>query len=274
MRKNRGFETACYIVHYSPLADRKISLERGLKALNPVWITELDAEGVNSTWTHSESVFGVSKRRIAADLGINSRSLSRTRRRARLESYLLMYMSLLGKRFSTLTYGSLPRFEKLPNSVLELTKMHLLALTKSTQIESEWCLVLEDDVIPEPDFSQRLTLISEKKFSRPVWINLNAGAGLLRTSSEAFPDEVGLFRVRPPNTRCSAAYMVNKKYVEAFLDLVLQSGVPDWLPIDVIYQITNRKLRALSFWTEPPLFEQGSETGLYQSSLSRFRDEK
>lgn len=265
------FELASYVIHYSPLVDRKSFLQPQLKLLEPEWVTESDVVPESLPWRHSERVLGVSKRQIAADLGVNARSISRSRRKARFESYYLRYMSLVGRKYQKHSYGSLPRFERLPKQILELNAMHIYAIFLFLQSGKEWGLVLEDDAVMEPNFFEKLEGICKLKYSKPVWMNLNGGAGLVRTKSDPSPDMNGLFQVIPPTTRCATAYVINRRYVERLKDLILVHGLPDWLPIDVFYQVANRKLRAQAFWSEPPIVIQGSESGRYKSNLGQHR---
>lgn len=149
--------------------------------------------------------------------------------------------------------------------------MHVYALFLFLQSDCEWGLFLEDDAIPEQDFFIKLEKIAKLKRKKPIWINLNSGAGLVRTSSDPQPDKYGLFRVIPANTRCATAYMINRAYAVRLKDLILVHGLADWLPIDLFYQVANRKLRAKSFWIEPPVVVQGSESGRYDSGLGKHR---
>jgi hypothetical protein len=51
------------------------------------------------------------------------------------------------------------------------------------------------------------------------------------------------------------------------MKLIDDNGVPDWLPIDLIYQALLRKTKATSYWQDPPSFIQGSEDGSYKSTF-------
>ena len=265
---------SAYVMHYSPLSERRENLESKIASLSPEWVTEEDVILESLPWRHKQKVLGVAQRNIAADLGVNSRSLSRSRKRARVESFYLRYMSFLGKKYQIHSLGSLPSFEKLPREILELNAMHIYALFLFLQSGKEWGLFFEDDALIEQDFFNKVEGIGDLRFSKPVWINLNGGAGLVRTSSDPAPDEHGLFKVIPPNTRCATAYMINREYVERLKDLILVHGLPDWLPIDVLFQVANRKLRAKSFWSDPPVVTQGSESGFYKSNLTKIREKK
>ena len=266
---NQSF--GCYVIHYSPLHARRSFLEKALRGVQSSWVTEADVIMDRFPWKNSNRVFGVSRRIIASDLGINSRSLSRSRRRATYESYIYRFASLFGKRFKKITYGSLPNDARLPQNILELNVMHLHSVLLFIQEKKEWGLFLEDDSLFSQEGLKQVSLISNEKKLKPIWINLNDGAGLIRTSSEKRINEAGLFRVKPPTTRCASAYMINREYALRFKHLIMTHGIPDWLPIDILYQVANRKLHVESYWSDSIRFIQGSSSGIYASSLESLR---
>lgn len=247
---------------------------KALEEVNSKWVTEAQVQLENYPWSNSKKVFGIRKRIIAADLGTNARSLSRSRRRARYESYLYRYASVFASRFEKTTFGSLPSQIRLPDNILELNLMHIQAVQLFLQGKKEWGLFLEDDSVFSEIGLKQVGFISAKQVNRPTWINLNDGAQLFRTSSDPLPDANGLFRVIPPNTRCSSAYMINRKYALKLNKLIGIHGLPDWLPIDVIYQVANRKISAKSYWSEPVNFIQGSSSGKYLSNFASLRIKK
>lgn len=265
---NQG-NLSVFIVHYSKLKDRREFLNRSLlnNGIDVRWITEKDVESFSESSFGAGKVFGVSNKVIGMDLGINSRSLVFSRRRARLQGYILFIRSYITKQPNTLTTGSLPTGKSLPRAQIEVQHMHLTALKSGVESNSDWILVLEDDALPtDKAFNVLSQIIKVKKPSR-TWINLNSGAGLQRTSSDPQPDQFGLFRVKPASTRCVTAYLVSQDLAKKILELVNRYGIPNWLPIDVAYQAALRKLRAKAYWQEPVTVIQGSESGAYPSSL-------
>ena len=265
---NQG-NLSIFVVHYSKLKDRREFLNRSLlnNGIDVRWITEKDAESFSESSFGTSKIFGVSNKFIGMDLGVNSRSLVFSRRRARLQGYILFLRSYISKQPNTLTTGSLPAGKSLPREQIEVQHMHLTALKAGVENNSNWILVLEDDALPiDKAFNVLSQIIKTRKPSR-TWINLNSGAGLQHTSSDPHPDQFGLFRVKPASTRCVTAYLVSQDLAKKILELVNRHGIPNWLPIDVAYQAALRKLRAKAYWQEPVTFIQGSESGAYLSSL-------
>jgi hypothetical protein len=81
----------------------------------------------------------------------------------------------------------------------------------------------------------------------------------------------GLFKVKPASTRCAVAYMVSRDLGLKMNDIIDKHGVPNWLPIDLIYQALLRKCKATAYWQDPPIFIQGSENGSYKSTFEVIR---
>ncbi len=260
-----------FVVHYSKLIERKANLTREFlgSEISARWVTEKDFKSFKKSDSSVQQVFGSSSKIVGMDLGVNSRSLVFSRRKARWQGYVLFLRSFISKQPNTLTTGSLPERKTLPNAWLELQDMHLTALSMGIASSSKWILVLEDDAVPTQNAFELLDLIVKEVKPNNIWINLNDGAGLKRTSSDQKPNELGLFRVRPAATRCATAYLVSADLARGLLKLVEEFGMPDWLPIDLAYQAAFRKLKCKSYWQEPVIFIQGSAGGQYQSNFQR-----
>ena len=265
---NQG-NLSIFVVHYSKLKDRREFLSRSLLncGIQVRWITEKDAESFSESSFGASKIFGVSSKVIGMDLGVNSRSLVFSRRRARLQGYILFLRSYISKQPNTLTTGSLPKGKPLPRAQIEVQHMHLTALKAGVESNCDWILVLEDDARPTEKAFNVLSQIIKVKKPMMTWINLNSGAGLQHTSSDPQPDQFGLFRVKPALHRCATAYLVSRDFAMKMILLVGEYGVPDWLPIDYVYQAAFRKLGTRAYWQEPVTFIQGSESGAYPSSL-------
>lgn len=256
------------IVHYSKLVNRRALVEKYLSKISTQvnWITEKNHTEFSTYSYIAKKPLNMNKKVIGMDLGINSRSMIKTRRRARVEGWLLLLFSYFSQKHPYST-GSLPSKKRLSKSSFEVQCMHLSALKIGLMSASAWIFVLEDDAIPENFTFENVEKIIENLKPKNTWINLSSGAGLLRTTSDPEPNDLGLFRVRPASTRCSVAYLISKDLATSILNEVVREGLPDWMPIDVFYQAALRKFKAKSFWSDPAVFSQGSETGVFESSL-------
>ena len=258
-----------FIIHYSKLIDRKNYLDKIIinNNISAEWISEKDCYPFESTPINEKNILGISPKILGMDLGVNSRSLVFSRRKARFQGYILFLRSFISHKNNLLTTGSLPIKTSLPEPQLEVQRMHITALKRGIQTNSKWILILEDDAIPTEGAFDLVNKIINNFKAVNTWINLNSGAGLKRTKSDPNPDSFGLFQVTPAATRCVTACLISRDLALKILELVDKHGLPEWLPIDFILQAALRKTRARAFWQEPVCFLQGSEEGHYESSL-------
>jgi len=271
-----SIKTSTFVVHFSPLKNRRNYLEQNMNEyFNLKFVTEKDIRKYN--YSSGESVFGISRRLIGMDQGINSRSLVYSRRKAKVQGYLYYFLShinSINKKYPELSTGSLNEVKRLKRNALEVQSMHFRALELGILEDSDWIFIIEDDAIlnyVEKDSHKMINLIQRQIKANKTWIDLNDGAGLKRTKSERRIDGNNLFRVRPPTTRCAVAYLISKDLAKGILNLIEVYGSPDWLYIDNLYQVATRKLKAKSYWQDPPIFSQGSDTGRYESGFEAER---
>ena len=262
-------ELPIIVVHYSPLKNRYEFLEKKLPQQTH-WITE-ESELPNIRLNQeNKKVFGISERLVGMDLGVTARSLIKSRRKARIEGYILFCMSFLGRRRKKYTIGSLPPKAPLSNNHLELQKMHFAAVLKGIECNKPWFLVLEDDAILNQNSIQVIIkLIDHLPKREIIWVNLNSGAGLGRTESDKASDEHGLYKIVPASTRCTTSYLISLEFAKKFKLIVENYGMPNWLPIDYIFNVALRKTKATAYWQDPPIILQGSESGAYPSNLRK-----
>jgi len=258
-----------YFIHYSKLIDRKNYLDKIIinNDISVEWVTEKDCYQFKSTPINEKKVVGISPKTLGMDLGVNSRSLVFSRRKARFQGYVLFLRSFISHKNNLLTTGSLPIKKSLPKPQLEVQRMHMTALKRGIDTKSKWILILEDDAIPTEGAFELVNKIIANVKPTNTWVNLNSGAGLKRTKSDPVPDIFGLFQVSPAATRCVTACLISRDLAIKILELVDKHGLPEWLPIDLILQAALRKTKARAFWQEPVSFLQGSEEGHYKSSL-------
>jgi hypothetical protein len=261
-----------YVVHYSKLKDRSDNLRSKLFQLDieATWITEKEFETFLEVNYTSKRTIGVLNKAIGMDLGINSRSLNISRKKAKWQGYFLFLRSFLSGK-NTYTTGSLPVAKRLPERWIELQFMHLTAIKRALSSKADWILVLEDDALPIGSAFDQISKIINKLELKNTWVNLNSGAGLTWTVSDPIPDENGVFIVNPAATRCAVAYLISNDLGQKIIDSANNEGVPNWLPIDVYFQVLLRKFKSKSYWQEPASFAQGSETGEYTSHLEQER---
>ena len=257
-----------YVIHFTPLENRKIKLEQALSSITDVeWITEAMLNETKVTFSSEKKVLGIVPRLIGMDLGINSRSLTRSRRKAKLEGYKLLFASWIHPRGEELVASAIQVREKLPTGVLDNLKQHLVALDRASKSKKPFTLILEDDALPRTDALNEIADFLTSAKSKNLMLFCGDGAGLHRTTSDKRGDQYGIFPTRTYGSRTAVATLYSKDVILSAQKLIVRYGVPDWMPIDYLLQVAARKLRVKTFWQDPSWFGQGSESGEFQSSL-------
>lgn len=219
-------------------------------------------------YAHNQEVFGIHPIRYGFNFGVNSRALSTTRRRVALEGFRLLAIRILLRKYRHVMTGSVPKFQRLEQNQLELSAMHLAAIRSGYESKSEWILVLEDDArISNENCLDIESVCNIFKSDETIFVNLNSDAGMLRTTSDPEPNKLGIYRVRPIAVRYTTSYFMNRNTALKILDLIESENLQDWLPVDYQMQIALQKIKAKTFWQDPPMFIQGSEDGSYKSNL-------
>jgi hypothetical protein len=258
-----------FIIHFSTLSERRMQILKAIpENISACWITENSITTSEFNYVDSESVFGVSMRKIGMDLGINSRSLSRSRQRAKWEGYSLYLRSYLDLRGENLVASQINQRVRQKQPILENLKQHIVAIQLAETSSKPFQLILEDDAIPHQSSWNKLEQLLKVRLSNDRFVAfLGSGAGLVRTSSDQIIDNFGLYNTRTFCSRTAVATLYSQDVLKQVNKLIQDYGVPDWMPIDFLLQVAMRRLKIKTFWQDPPFFEQGSESGIFKSSL-------
>jgi hypothetical protein len=155
------------------------------------------------------------------------------------------------------------------DDVDDITRKHLLGISQFLESDAEWLLALEDDAIGATGWETRvirITAMPTRSSAARIYVAASGGAGLLRTSSDPKPDELGLFAVKPPTTRTACAYLINRSAGEAIITTLSETGIRSGTGVDHLLSFLLKKTASTAVWTEPELFAHGSEHGLFQST--------
>ncbi len=263
------------IVHYSPLTERRKGLQAALdqhKFYQINWTTEKDI----STQTSNKYVFTnqinfVSENDFAAGLRLNSFSQQFSRLTSSRIIKVLKFASKFNNRAKASILGALPGKNPLPKHWYEVSLMHIEALQRGIDSEKVWILVLEDDAIIQENFKASLEIVGKLSKQKYAWINLNDGVGpnLFKSKSDKSVEFLGFYLVKPPMTRCTVAYLINRNLAIQILAELSVHGIPNWVPIDFTLDALIKKHKASCIWQDPACVIQGSSNGNYESSLKK-----
>lgn len=258
------------IVHYTPLKDRRHNLEvLGQDFAHLGWITEHDIDQKRFHFINDISL--TTELKLAAGLRLNSFTQKYSRAFSRVIIQILLFCSRFSIRAKSSILGALPKRKPLEPKWQELILMHLKAIEIGLKSNKEWIVVLEDDSIIQANFKSTLSQLSQLSRFEKVWINLNDGAGsnLFKKKFDYSLGFGGFFKITPPMTRCSVAYVMNKNLAHSILKEFELYGVPNWLPIDFCLDAIIKKLKVDCFWQEPSSVVQGSSNGTYISNFGK-----
>lgn len=220
-----------YIAHYTPLKDRKNSLSAMMG---------------NNGITNYEFVEGEPSEKF------KSLFLEKENR----EFYW-------AKKIKNLNYNCDIKFRDLKKSEISLIYKHLDIYAKISKSDYEYALVLEDDVIFHENFLNKIDLIFNETNSNFDLIFLGNGCGLRINPSIVNPLKL-CYKKSHPASKCTDSYLISKKAAKIFLDNLRNIC----LPIDFELNYFMFKYDMVVYWAEPPIFEQGSQNGVFSSSLN------
>jgi glycosyl transferase family 25 len=158
-------------------------------------------------------------------------------------------------------------FRVLNTAEISCTIKHIIALKKVSEQEDDFCLIVEDDIIPIfEDTFDKIELIVQQapKSWDSIFLGEGCGNEFIRSKlSKTERISENLFKVPPPSTNCAEAYLIKKDSAKKIYDSIIPFQlVSDW---ELAYQFC--KLNMNVYWSIPSIFCQGSKNGQYSSTL-------
>jgi GR25 family glycosyltransferase involved in LPS biosynthesis len=151
-------------------------------------------------------------------------------------------------------------FRALTLPEIACTISHLLAYEAIVEGGFEAALVLEDDAVIAPGFA---AFLADDLTALPAgwdFLFLGSCCGL------RVPHRVAtrhLYRMEPPRSRCADSYLISHKAAK----VILERAKPFTLVIDFLLGYWMKHLAMTCYWRDPPIVSQGSESGVFPSSI-------
>jgi GR25 family glycosyltransferase involved in LPS biosynthesis len=143
----------------------------------------------------------------------------------------------------------------------------ILAIKKISEGDSDYGLIIEDDIIPyDNDFLDKIQY--HIKNLPDDWDSLFIGSGcgenfIKSKLQDAEKINEFIFKPKHPATNCAEAYLIKKESAKKIYDSIIPFQLAfDW---ELAYQFYILKMNV--YWLYPPLVYQGSISGEYTSSL-------
>ena len=221
-----------FILHYTKLADRKKRLDAMLShfGIEAEYVVDFDQEDLDQS--------------IISEYYKPSESDYRT-------------------KFNKLYGASVAPYRDLNIAQISCTIKHYQCIQKVATETENYGLILEDDVIFVEDFVPKFNLFLND--TPPDWeaIFLGCCAGL-RVPPSLLKNGVHAYPVSHPASRGGDSYLLRTDAARKIASTMKPfTTISDWELASQLYQ-HNLK----TYWWEPPLVVQGSQNGLYQTTLN------
>lgn len=163
---------------------------------------------------------------------------------------------------------------KFPKHQCGITLSHICAYKKIINNEYKYSLILEDDVILDDNFKDKLNKSLKQLPTDYDMLFIGDGCNLHIQSSIIKPQQLIYKKCREPTswggngaTRCTDSYLVSKKSAKKIINYIsnLKEGTVH-MPIDWWLNKIIRDLKLEIYWMEPTIATQGTQNGKYKSS--------
>lgn len=173
----------------------------------------------------------------------------------------------------SLTQEERKKFRNITDGEISLALHHIECFKKIAE-EDDYVLILEDDVLLHKNFNQILDIYIKQL--PEDWDMLFIGNGcnrhipqdvLIENQYVYKKDVEPNGKVNEGATRCLDSYLITKKCAKFILEKFQQPNYIVLTPCDLWLNCVIRNNNFNVYWAEPTIVKQGSENGIYKSSL-------
>lgn len=152
----------------------------------------------------------------------------------------------------------------LRNSELSCSMKHIQTLKEIINNKDEIALVLEDDVIFSKDTLQILTAITPEvqRLEKDFVISLGNSNNWYTPKKDLLQDKHLYKNIK---NKTADSFLISKLAAKKRLDWIEENRTD--LPADGMYDYIDKVVQNNIYWLEPTVAMQGSQTGLFQSSI-------
>jgi glycosyl transferase family 25 len=151
-------------------------------------------------------------------------------------------------------------------SELSCSMKHIEALRKIEKSNGKIFLVLEDDVLFSKNTIEILENIKKELSSieEDFVVSLGNAANMYTAKKEL---KEGTFLYKNIENRAADSYLISKKAVRKRLNWLEKNTTN--LPADHMYNFIDNEVKNHIYWLEPTIVTQGSQAGLFTSSIQK-----
>jgi glycosyl transferase family 25 len=172
------------------------------------------------------------------------------------------FISNYGKE--KLTIDDKKKFRNISDGEISVALHHIECFKKIAESNNDYALILEDDAILDTNFNEILNLYISKLTENWDMLFIGDGCNMHIDKNLLIPKK-NIYENR--STRCLDSYLISKKCCKIILEKLNLPNYTILCPVDhwLNFVINNNNFNV--FWAEPTIVTQGSEKGLFKSSL-------
>lgn len=265
-----------FLVHYTPLVERRTRLESSLpKVWDVSWIQDFDRESLGDLGTLDHTPSGrthiydrLEQVTLAHSLGIRFRRTSWSRlfaAAAFCEAVGLTKWGPLRDRMGL----QVRKLRPVEVSIL-LKHRRALEIISTTSSAEKLSLVLEDDAIVTSDTERRIADVlkwwENECTAAPRGVYIDVGGGCDLRPRDGTPIGPGLWPMHPPRSRTACAYLIDARAAAALRSELTSPSALFGPPLDFAYTAALLRNDIPVYWLEPAAFIHGSQSGIYKSA--------
>lgn len=150
-----------------------------------------------------------------------------------------------------------------------LKHVHVMEMMHERQ--QSLALVLEDDLILDDGFVEWVQAFLDEASEFPAGYSIQLGcANNMYVPGRQLKNNQHLYLQK--EVRAGEAYLIDAKAANLRLSWITENKIS--LPIDHLFNRSDRELGLSIYWSDPTLVEQGSMNGLFKTSLDQGRVNK
>ena len=155
-------------------------------------------------------------------------------------------------------------FRQLRKEEISIAHKHIEIYKDIVKNSYERSLILEDDILLAKDFENLFNIFLKNTPIDWDFIFIGSGCGLRINQNHITQDQTA-YKCDPPRSKCVDSYCITLNAAKKILSTIIPFSLP--IDFELNYQMISHNMNC--YWWEPPLTAQGSQCGIYNSSIQK-----
>jgi len=173
-----------------------------------------------------------------------------------------------------LTHEDKNMFRSISDGEISVALHHIECYKRIVEKKIDYALILEDDILLCNNFRQILELYIKELPSDWEMLFIGDGCGLHIDKNLLIPekhiykkDNVNNGKKHGGATRCLDSYLISNKCAKIIIEKLKLPNYTILAPVDLWMNCVIRNNNFNVYWAEPTIVTQGSENGIFKSTL-------